>query len=95
MHPVLAGAEIDRADGQPLDHGAHLVEGEPVDPRRVAVAERAGQVALVREPDAQRELRGSLGGAAGGSTATAVDMGSARRRLLERCARACVREKTV
>ena len=65
VHSVLAGAEVHRANGQPLDHGAHLIEGEPVDPRRVPVAERAGQVALVREPDAERKLRGSLVDAAG------------------------------
>ncbi len=55
MHPVLAGAEIDRAHGQAVQDVADLVRAQPVDPRRVPVAEIAGEVALVGEPETERE----------------------------------------
>ncbi len=55
VHAVLARPEVDRADGQAVEHGADLIEAEAVHPRRIAVAEAAGQVAFIRKAEAERE----------------------------------------
>ena len=47
VHAVLTGAQIDGADRQAFHHRSHLLEAEPVGPRRIAVAEGTSQVALV------------------------------------------------
>ena len=63
MHPVLAGAEIDRAHRQSRQHVPHLGKAQPVRARWVAVAERAGEIALVgqAEPEGEAPLRRNRG----------------------------------
>ncbi len=56
MQPVLARAEIDGAHRQAFDHRAYVGKTEPVDPPRIPVAEAAGQIAVVGQPETQREL---------------------------------------
>src|SRR5262249_50129680 len=55
VHAVLAGAEVDRAHGQPRHDCAHLLMRQAIDPGRVAITEIAGEVALVGEPESERE----------------------------------------
>ncbi len=55
VHAVFARAEIDRADGQRRDDRAHLFGAEPIDPRWIAVAERAREVALAGQAQTDRE----------------------------------------
>src|SRR5258708_1100675 len=47
VHSVLTGAQIDGADRQAFHHRSHLLKAKPVSPRRIAVAERTSQIALV------------------------------------------------
>src|SRR5258708_3476724 len=55
VHSVLAGAQINGADRQALHHGSHLLEAKPVSPRRIAVAERTSEVALVGQAESERK----------------------------------------
>src|SRR5207249_857293 len=55
MHAVLAGAEIDRTHRQAAHHRADLPDGQAIDARRVAITERARQIAFVGEPEAERK----------------------------------------
>jgi hypothetical protein len=60
VHAVLARAQIHRLDRQPVEHRSDLFQIEPVQAGRIAIAERARQVALVRQTDPEREaLRGA------------------------------------
>ncbi len=53
MHPVLAGAEVYGAHGQAVEDGADLIWPQPVDPGRIAVAEAAGEIALIGQPETE------------------------------------------
>ncbi len=54
MHAVLAGAEIHRPYGQAFHHGLHLIQRKTIRASRIAVAEGAGQITLVGEPEPER-----------------------------------------
>src|SRR5262250_2193746 len=54
MHTVLTGAEIHRAHGKAVHDGLHLIERETVRASRIAIAKRAGQIALVGEAEPER-----------------------------------------
>src|SRR5258708_26515042 len=56
VHSILTGAQVDRAHGQTLHDGAHLIKRQPIDTIRIAITERASQIALVRQRQAEREL---------------------------------------
>src|SRR5713226_9031425 len=51
MHAVLTSAEIHRAHGQPFHHCLHLIKGETIRASRIAVAEGAGKITFVGEPE--------------------------------------------
>src|SRR5262249_2565383 len=55
MHPVLARAQIYGADGKVFGECLDLVERETVRAVRIAVAEGALKVALIREPKPERD----------------------------------------
>src|SRR5437667_9720343 len=57
VQPVLAGPEVHGADREAVANPAHVGERETIDPLRVAVAVRAGEVAVVRESETNREAR--------------------------------------
>src|ERR1700676_3234826 len=54
MHSVLACAQIYGANQKALHDGLHLIQGEPIRARWIAVAEGALEVALVGEPEPKR-----------------------------------------
>src|SRR5215472_14394409 len=54
MHSVLPRSQIHRTDRKSFHHCLHLIQGETVRARWVAVAERACQIALVGKPEPQR-----------------------------------------
>src|SRR6266852_760474 len=55
VHSVLTSAQINGADRQAFHHRSHLLEAKPVSPRRIAVAERTSQVALVGQAESKRK----------------------------------------
>src|SRR6266850_46715 len=54
MHAVLTGAEIHRAYWQAFHHCHYLIEGETIRSSRIAVAEGAGEITFVGEPEPER-----------------------------------------
>src|SRR6202158_5315066 len=54
MHAVLPGAEIHRPYGQAFHDCLHLIQGETIRASRIAVAEGAGKIAFVGEPEPER-----------------------------------------
>ena len=54
MHAVLTCAEIHRAYGQAFHNCLHLLQGETVRASWIAVAEGAGEIALVGEAEPER-----------------------------------------
>src|SRR5207248_4626071 len=54
MHPVLTGAEINRAYRQTFHDSLHLVERETVRASRITVTKGAREIALVGEPEPER-----------------------------------------
>src|SRR5260370_20091810 len=61
MHSVLGRAQVPRADRKALHDGLHLIQGEPIRASWMAVAKRTGEVALVGEPEPQRDEGVGLG----------------------------------
>ena len=55
VHPVLAGAQVHRAYRQAPHHRPHLFQRQATDPRRIAITERAREIAFVGQPEAERE----------------------------------------
>jgi len=64
VHAVLTGAEIHGVHGQAVEDRSNLLEVEAIPARGVPIAERAREVALVRETEPQRETRRFCGGLA-------------------------------
>src|SRR5688500_10508938 len=78
MHAVLAGAAVHGPHRQAPEHGAHLRQREASGAAGVAVAEPTGKVALVREPDAEREIGRALARRWAGLDGHRRDKGAAR-----------------
>ena len=59
MHAVLTGAKIHRTHGQAFHDRLHLIEREPIGAGRIAIAEGAGEIALVSKakPDRNTGIR--------------------------------------
>src|SRR5215469_15770602 len=55
MHPVLARAQIHGADRQPFHNRPNLIQRETVGARGIAIAESALEVALIGEPEPERD----------------------------------------
>lgn len=54
MHAVLTGAEIHRSYGQAFHDCFHLIQGETIRASWIAVAEGAGEIALVGKAEPER-----------------------------------------
>src|SRR5207249_9775281 len=55
MHAVLTGAEIHRPYGQAFHDCLHLIQGETIRAGWIAVAEGAGKITFVGEPEPERK----------------------------------------
>src|SRR5205814_4836497 len=54
MHAVLAGAQIHGTNWQSFHNGFHLIQRETISAGWISIAEGAGEVAFVGEPETQR-----------------------------------------
>ena len=56
MHAVLSGAEIHRPNGQAFHYCLHLIQGETISASWIAVAESAGEITLIGQPEPERDI---------------------------------------